>query len=223
MKISLKKLKNTTLAALAERIVSASKNGKFTITVTNHPLLNAVETENESYKQLINKQTYSGKGREVAKADETRDRLFNAIKAYLKGFVGLELLPNHKDAVVLYEVFRKNDFNLDKKSYADQSVLLDKLLVDLELAENKTKADNLNLTEALAELKSAQRIFSQLLSEQTEANTELRLTQSASSVRKSLETAIRDYLNFVSAMRSLPEWNSLYTELSEVVKEIRNS
>ncbi len=122
-----------------------------------------------------------------------------------------------------YEVFRKNDFNLDKKSYADQSVLLDKLLADLELIENKTKADNLNLTEALAELKSAQRIFSQLLSEQTEANTELRLTQSASSVRKSLETAIRDYLNFVSAMRSLPEWNSLYTELSEVVKEIRNS
>ncbi len=122
-----------------------------------------------------------------------------------------------------YEVFRKNDFNLNKKSYPDQSVLLDKLLADLELIENKTKADNLNLTEALAELKSAQSIFSQLLSEQTEANTELRLTQSASSVRKSLETAIRDYLNFVSAMRSLPEWNSLYTELSEVVKEIRNS
>lgn len=223
MKISLKKLKTTTLSALAERILVASKSGKYTIALSQHPLLNAIEKENNAYKQLLNKQAYSGKGKEVAELDEARDKAFSSMKNYLKSSVEMPTLPNHQDAVAVYEIFKQNDLNLDKKSYADQSVLLEKLIAELEKKENKEKLTKLNLETAFADLKTKQDAFSRLIAEQTEANTELRLVKSASAVRKDLESVIRDYLGFVTAMKSQPEWSALYTELSEVAREIRNS
>lgn len=223
MKANISRLKTTTLSALAERLVSASKSGKYSLAITENPLLIALETEYKAYKDLVNKQVYSGKGKEVAEADEARDEAFKAIKAYLKAFTGLTLLPHYSDAVALYEVLKQNDLNLDQKSYADQSVLLNKLISELDKPENKEKLNHLNLASAFADLKRKQEVFSDLISQQTEANTELRLTKSASAVRKDLERAIRDYLGFITAMKSLPDYQAPYTELNEVVKEIRNS
>lgn len=223
MKISLSQLKTTTLSALAERIVVASKSGKYTLSVSEHPLLNAVEIEKNNYKLLLNKQVYSGKGQKVAELDEARDKSYNAMKIYLKSYIGMPTLPNYEDAVALYDVFKQNNLNLDKKSYADQSVLLNKLIADLDKTENKERLTRLNLAIAFADLKTKQETFSHLISEQTEANAELRLTKSASAVRKDLESVIRDYLGFITAMKSQPDWSALYTELSEIVKEIRNS
>ncbi len=223
MKVNIARLKTTTLSALAERIVVASKNGKYTLAVSEHPLLNAVEVENNNYKLLLNKQTYSGKGQKVAELDEARDKSYNAMKTYLKSYMGMPTLPNYEDAVALYDVFKQNNLNLDKKSYADQSVLLDKLISELDKSENKERLTRLNLATAFADLKTKQESFSHLISEQTEANAELRLTKSASAVRKDLERVIRDYLGFITAMKSQPDWSALYTELSEVVKGIRNS
>lgn len=223
MKISLSKLKTTTLSALAERIVVASKSGKYTLSVSQHPLLNALEMEKNNYKLLLNKQVYSGKGQKVAELDEARDKSYNAMKIYLKSYIGMPTLPNYEDAVALYDVFKQNNLNLDKKSYADQSVLLDKLIADLDKTENKQRLTRLNLAAAFADLKTKQETFSHLISEQTEANAELRLTKSASAVRKDLESVIRNYLGFITAMKSQPDWSALYTEMSEIVKEIRNS
>ncbi|MDO4224270.1 MAG: DUF6261 family protein [Bergeyella zoohelcum] len=221
MKIGLARLNTITLSALAERLVGASKSGKYTIVVSQHPLLKAVEDEYNAYKDLVNKQTYSGKGASVAEADEARDEAFRTMKQYLKGFAGMKLLPNHSDAAAVYEIFKQHDLNLDKKSYADQSVLLDKLISELEKVENQAKLVSLNLSTTFADLKTKQEAFSRLISEQTEANTELRLTKSASATRKDLERAIRDYLGFATAMKSQPEWNALYTELKEITKEVK--
>lgn len=223
MKVNIARLKTTTLSALAERLVSASKSGKYTLIITENPLLKAIEEEYRIYNELVNKQVYSGKGKEVAEADEARDEAFNTMKTYLKGFVGMKLLPNHSDAVALYEIFKQNDLNLDKKSYADQLVLLDKLIAELEKVENIDRLARLNLDTSFIDLKTKQETFSSLISEQTEANTELRLTKSASAVRKDLERVIRDYLGFITAMKSQPDYKELYTELSEVVKAIKNS
>lgn len=159
----------------------------------------------------------------MAKADKERDKVFAGLKNYLRACAGVPLLPNATLAVELYEVFKLNDIALDKKSYADQSVLLNKLIEDLEKSENKTKLAKLHLEATFEDLKAKQTAFETLIASQTEANAELRLTKSASAIRQDLENAIRNYLNFVTAMKSQPEWTILYTELNEVVKEIRNS
>ncbi|WP_434576604.1 DUF6261 family protein [Riemerella anatipestifer] len=223
MKISLGKLKTVTLAALAERLISASKNGNYTISISNHPLLKALEAEYNLYKDLVAKQLYSGKGAEVAQADKERDKVFVGLKVYLKAYAALDLLPNQEKAVALYEVFKRNDLNLDKKSYADQSVLLNKLLAELDAEPNKTALNALNLTPVFNDLKTKQETFSNLLSEQTEANATLRLTKSASALRGDIEKSIRNYINLVSAMQSQTEWAALYKELNEIIKSAKNA
>lgn len=222
MKITISNLKTTTLAGLAERILTVSKSEKHTV-ANEHPLLKAIETEYDLYKHSVGKASFSGKGESVAKADKERDKVFAGLKNYLRACSGVPLLPNATLAVELYEVFKLNDIALDKKSYADQSILLNKLIAELEKEEHKEKLVKLNLGTSFADLKAKQMAFETLISSQTEANAELRKTKSASAIRNDLEKAIRNYLNFVTAMQSLPEWSTLYTELNEVVKEIRNS
>lgn len=222
MKIAISNLKTTTLARLAERIMAVSKSEKHTV-ANEHPLLKDIEVEYDLYKHSVGKASFSGKGKSVAKADKERDKVFSGLKNYLKACAGVPLLPNVALAVELYEVFKLNDLALNKKSYADQSVLLNKLIENLEKAENKTKLAKLHLDTTFEDLKAKQKAFEMLIASQTEANAELRQTKSASAIRNDLEKAIRNYLNFVTAMKSQPEWTALYTELNEVVKEIRNS
>jgi hypothetical protein len=42
-------------------------------------------------------------------------------------------------------------------------------------------------------------------------------------MRKTLETALRNYLNVVKAMSAIPVWNTLYSQLDEVLKTANNS
>lgn len=223
MKINLGKLRTTTLAGLAERLISASKQGSYTISISEHPLLKALEQEHNVYKGLVAKQLYSGKGAQVAQADKARDQVFVGFKNYLKAYMKLSLLPHQEQAAQLYEVFKQNDLNLDKKSYTDQSVLLNKLIADLALEPNKTALNTLNLEAIFNDLKQKQEAFSVLMAEQTEANAELRMTKSASALRKDLELAIRNYISFVSVMQAQPEWQPLYKELNEIVKSVKNA
>lgn len=222
MKTGVSNLRTTTLANLAERVLAVSKNEKYAV-VNGNPLLNAIEKEYQPFQSLVGKSSFSGKGQSVAEADTQRDKVFAGLKLYLKACAGVPLLPNAPLAKDLYEIFKQNDLALDKKSYADQSVLLNKLIEELEKPENKDKLKKLNLETTFGELKAKQTAFEELISSQTEANAELRQTKSASAIRKDLEKALKNYLNFITAMKDQPEYTALYTELKEVVKEIRNS
>ena len=79
MKITFQKISTKNLATLAERIISSSKNGQYKV-VENHELLLAVENEYKPYDTVYSKLTYSGKGPEIAEADETRDKAFSSLK-----------------------------------------------------------------------------------------------------------------------------------------------
>ena len=72
-------------------------------------------------------------------------------------------------------------------------------------------------------MKAAQTNFVAIFAEQMGINSELRLTESATSLRGNLEAALRNYLNVVTAMNQLEGWKNLYTELNEAVKAARNS
>ncbi|GIM57535.1 hypothetical protein CAPN006_19270 [Capnocytophaga canimorsus] len=75
----------------------------------------------------------------------------------------------------------------------------------------------------MEDLKTKQEAFENLFAEQSEANAELRKTPSATTLRKDLEKALRSYLDFLTAMKSLPEWEDLYQDINELVKAERNS
>lgn len=222
MKIALSQLKTTTLASFAERLLTISNSGKYSV-VKDNPLLNLVQKEYEVYKESISKPAFSGKGQSVAQADLARDKAYSGLKKYLKSCEDVPLLPNADLAAELYQIFKENDLSLDKKSYADQSVLLNKLIAELEKSENKEKLKKLNLETTFSDLKEKQTTFETLVSTQTEANAELRQTKSASAIRKDLEKAIKAYLMFITAMKDQADYTALYTELNELVKQIKNS
>ena len=86
---------------------------------------------------------------------------------------------------------------------------------------NQSKLRTVGLDMTYEELKRKQMDFERLYSEQIEANAELRMEKSASSLRKDLENTLRNYLKYIDAMKSVPNYKELYYELNELLKKER--
>lgn len=217
MKISLTSLTTVDLATLAARTIEASEKGKYTI-IEHHPLLERVKEEYAEYKKVYSKLTSSGMGKNVYSADEERDTLFVEIRHYLQGVAGLRRAPGKTDAVELLKVFEQYGSGMYRMSYSTESAQLNKLLMDLEKPENTTHIAALKLGSQLDELKEMQQSFEKMFGEQSEANADLREIPSASSVRRSLETALRSYFDLLEAMKDVEGWEMIYLDVSEIVK-----
>jgi hypothetical protein len=94
----------------------------------------------------------------------------------------------------------------------------------MELPENKAIVERLYLTEMFGLLKAAIDNFEKLSDEQISANAKLHAVQSATVQRKGLEKALRNFLDYITAMRSVAEeWERLYLLIDEFVKSARHS
>ena len=175
------------------------------------------------YDAVYTKQVFSGKGKSVAEADEARDKAFSALRNFLFGYHQLSIAPNADKARELYEIIKTYGTDMDRQTYSTQTAQLKKLIEELNESENKAKLTALGIFPALEDLKTKQEAFENLFAEQSEANAELRKTPSATTLRKDLEKALRSYLDFLTAMKSLPEWEDLYQDINELVKAARNS
>ena len=105
MKISLVRLTTKNLATLALRVIEASKTGK-TQLGQQHPMLMDLEEKYRAYDEVYTKQTFSGKGKSVAEADEARDKAFSSLKNFLWGYRQVSSVPNADQAGELYEVIK---------------------------------------------------------------------------------------------------------------------
>ena len=222
MIISFSKLTTKNLATLGQRVITISDTAAHAV-VKDHPLLLALKAAYADYDAVYAKSAFSGKGVLLAEADTRRDDLFGGLKSVLSGFSKINGFAFQQDATDIYAVIQKYGLELDRYSYSEESAQLKKLLEELAKPDNVTKLQHLQLAEVVVSLRLAQENFERVFVEQAGANAELRQTESASSSRRNIETAIRNYLNVVKAMYTLPGWKELYTELDEVVKAVRNS
>ncbi|MCD0480272.1 hypothetical protein LPB90_17690 [Chryseobacterium sp. LC2016-29] len=62
-----------------------------------------------------------------------------------------------------------------------------------------------------------------MILKKTRRNSGLRQMESASSVRRSLERSLRSYLNMLTALKEVPDWQDAYAEINELVKAAKNS
>jgi hypothetical protein len=223
MRINYQSLSTDTLAELVKRVLGVSQKEAY-LFVLNHPLLLKLMGTAEKYLIVFDKNTYSGKGEVVAKADLLRDNLFTGLRNSVLGSSQLHGLTTQQDAIDLYAFFETHGLDLYRYSYGDESSHLDKLIEDLEKTENKAKLDRLHLTEAFGLTKSAQVNFEQLFDDQTTANAELRGMQSATSLQSTMVSALRNYLHYVEVMSEIDsQWTALNNELNEKVKAAINS
>ena len=222
MKITLQKLSTKDLATLAQRIINSSKNGNYTV-VENHELLLSIEEQYSIYDKVYAKLAFSGKGQTVAEADRTRDNLFSGIKKFLKGYEKLPSLDNYQIAMDVLSIFKTLGLDLDKLSYSAETAQMKKLIEELEKPETLNKLSALNLETIFNQLKTAQADFEAIYAEQAEANADLRQLPSASAIRKNLEVAVKNYLNLLTAMKSVENWKLIYADINEIVKAAKNS
>ena len=222
MKISFVRLSIDSLGALAKRALEISAKAAYTV-VLNHPLLLVLITAYNDFFAVFDKKTYSGDGLLVAKANLLRDDFFKGMKNSLSGLSKMKGLTTQQDAIDLYAVFETHGLDLYRYSYGDQTIHFDKLIEDLDKPANMAKIERVHLTEPYNLMKSAHTDFVSIIGEQTGANTELRLMESATSLRDNLETALRNYFNVVTAMKDVDGWKELYVELNEAVKAAKNS
>jgi len=222
MKITLTRQSTSNLGALAARAISTSKKEEYSV-VKENPLLVNLETVYGNYFAVYGKQTYSGMGNEVVDADLLRDAPFIGVKTILLGYSKINGYELQQDAEDLYAIFERRGLDLDTYSYADETTEMDKLIEELGTPVNAAKLERLHLTAPFGMMKTGQAKFKTTFSEQASANAQLRKQESASSLRNNLETALRNYLNVVEAMKSVAGWDDLYLELSEIVQAARNS
>ena len=219
MKGTFTRLSTKELATLAQRVISSSKGGKYPV-VENHELLKAIEKEYADYDAVYSKLSFSGKGKDVAEADALRDKAFANLKTFVSGYSSLSYMPHAAEAAEIYQIFKTFGLNIDRMNYADETAQLKKLIEELEKSDNKKKLTALNLTQAFDELKSTQEQFEVIYGKQSEANAGLRLLPSASTIRKSLEDALRNYFNLLTAMKAVSGWEMVYADISELVKSL---
>ena len=222
MKMNFSRLSIDTLSELTRRVLDISAKAAYAV-VLNHPLLQKLIAAYADYFAAFDKKTYSGMGKLVADADLHRDDFFKGMRNSLLGFSKMKGLTAQQDAIDLYAIFETHGIDLDRYNYGDQTTHMDKLFEELDMSENAAKIERLHLTEAYGLMKAAQTNFVAIFAEQMGTNSELRLTESATSLRGNLEAALRNYLNVVTAMNQLEGWKNLYTELNEAVKAARNS
>lgn len=220
MKITLSKLNTKELATLTETTISISKSGKYTFVESNE-LLKQVEEIFNVYRIVYTKSTFSGKGKSVAEADKNRDKLYNGLRDYIKGYAGLEPLPHNAKAKTIYAVFKKYGTGLSKLKYVEQTAQLRKFLEEMNLPENLLLLEDLGVKAVLELLKQAQDDFDVIYAEQIASNSELRNIPSASKVRTELEEYLRAYFTFIKVMQKSPEWKPLYNEINELVKSVK--
>ncbi len=222
MKISLVRLTTKNLATLALRVIEASKTGK-TQLGQQQPMLMDLEEKYRAYDEVYTKQTFSGKGKSVAEADEARDKAFSSLKNFLWGYRQVSSVPNADQAGELYEVIKLFSTDIDRLSYSAQSAQMKKLIEELDKPENTMKINVLSLSTAFMELKTKHQHFEQLYTEQAEANADLRKMPSATAIRRDLEKSLKSYLDLISIMKTQPDWADFYQEVNELVKSARNS
>jgi hypothetical protein len=222
MKITLSRLSVTSLEWLAGTTIDKSMTEKYDI-AKDHPLLLNLKKEYERYNEVFDKKTYSGKGKLVAKANVLRNEAFIGLKFCIYGLTKVNGNSKQQDAVDLYRIFKRFGLDLNRKNYMAKSATLSKLIEELSTPENKQKIERIQQTELLEILSAAQDNFEKLVLEQTEANAQLRMMESATSLRGNLEMALGNYFKVVTAMKEFDGWDDLYRILNEYVKSVRHS
>ena len=113
MKVSLTRLSTKDLATLTQRIIYTSDSGTFAV-ITNHPLLTELKTNYADYDAVYTKETFSGKGADVAGADRSRDIAFRSLKNFLNSYRKMATMPNYQFAEDLFEVSKRTVSTLTK-------------------------------------------------------------------------------------------------------------
>ncbi|MEI6752730.1 MAG: DUF6261 family protein [Paludibacter sp.] len=223
MKITLSRISVSGLTFMCEEIIRYSETTA-NVLMGNHPLLDVLKTEFGKYYAVFGKKAYSGKGKQVAEANTNRTDMYLAARLVLRGYSKAKGFGGQTDAQQLLALFRLKGKKVFQESYLSKSADMTHLARQLQLPENKERAERLHFIEIMELLITAINHFETQYNDQIGANAELHSQPSATSMRKELESVLGNYLNLIKAMKSVNEdWGKFYLYVQEVAKSVKAS
>jgi hypothetical protein len=217
LQINFSKQSTKQLDYLGEQTIALSKKNTNQEAVGN-PVFLQLETSHELYRQIVIKKTYSGIGEVLKEVDILRDRYYLNLGRIIDGFAVFETTTKSQPARVLQAMFKETGA-VTGLTYADESVVIDKLLEKLATPEGQSAITQLDISAEVQLLSDTQKRFNELYVEQVDANSDLRQQSSASAMRKELEGALRNYFALISAMKNVAPWADIYSDMTELLKK----
>jgi hypothetical protein len=208
--LSTKKLDN-----LAEQTILLSEQNANREIVT-HPLFLSVKSSYEPYHANVIKPTFSGLGPEVAQLNLLRDNCHGGLKRVLRGFLAFSDTPKGKAAKQLLGYFDETG-SIARLGYAEENVVLEKLIEKLNLPEARELIALLDLRQEVDQLIQRQADFESLYLRQIDANSGLRQQLSATTLRRELGNDLRNYYGYISVMSGIEPWKDIYADLKELI------
>lgn len=222
MKTNLSRLSVISLSAFCSQLLDYYDRNA-TALIENHPLVESLRVEHDQFWAVMNKRAYSGKGKEVAKANALRIERYMAVRMVLRGMSKATGFSGQADAKELLKLFVLKGKKVFQDSYFSKTMDFNHVLSELATPEQHERVVRLGIAEMIELMGEGFTTFETKMDEQFSANAELRGLPTATKLRKPLEKSLRNYLNFVKAMSSVDErWESAYYFVQEVAPTSRS-
>jgi hypothetical protein len=219
LKKSFQKLTNEAFASLASETIKMVTDTANT-TFTTNPLFTAIEPAYNAFFAVLDKQTFSGMGEQIAALDKRRDKVYSGLYQIIKGwskFVG-EGIPNGETATELLPLFEDVESvrRMSSRTYAQETSAIEHLVTLMDTTENMAKFASLGLSEARVRVRNHNQNFKNAYLQQVNANSAIRQQGTATDKRKALEEAMKDFYALVDSMKKIAPWTDLYSDLEEL-------
>ncbi|MDO5522901.1 MAG: DUF6261 family protein [Bacteroidia bacterium] len=222
MKPNLGKLSLRSLDTGTRLIIELTRNNAQESAKTN-PVFLEVENQHNIFAPLVPKEHYTGMSQTLKELrNEIKSDIRN-IKKLATATVGIYPGSEKADATQIVLNAIKKGGNLSKGKADDVDSRITTIMNQFALPETTAAFTTLELTpmaEALAEKKKR---YDDGSVERLDKKSEIRQTENASIARPRLESALKDYLSLVTAMRKVEGWQDLYADLNEAVKRMKRS
>ena len=158
-KIPLKKLSHNELTNLCMLVMMAIEAIVPVNTGVIAKLMGLVKEYYQKFVQAVNRSLKGGHAEILKEKDNRRDDAFRAIRDVVLGYSRCLNNIKRESALLLLAIFERNGWTLYIDSYLDESVELNKLIVDLSKKENTDAMKVLVITELFDDLKASQKDF----------------------------------------------------------------
>lgn len=222
MKANFSKLTVRSLDNGAKLIIDVTRNNAQEEAKT-HPLFAEVVTQHTVFSPLVPKDHYArmsdmlkALNREIVTDIRNLKKLVTGIAAIYSDTEKINAAQTILDAI-------KKGGKLYNQKTTDLNSRVTTIVTELAKPEGKAAFAVLELSEAGDALAGKKKRYDDASVEQLDKKSEISQTENATAARPRLESALKDYLAFVTAMRNVSGWEDLYADINQVVKRLKRS
>lgn len=192
------KIPVASLGGVTDRVITTTKESNLPEVIGDTTFTNVVE-KSDRYTDGLSKRLYSKLTNDMVALDKKRDGISRRMNEYVLSLLESPIEAMHAPARRIYDIIERYP-NVESEPYADESKHLRKMIAELRDASLKDDVALLNLKPWIDALEAANEEFEAKIIERGNDLVAIREVKSATTLRRDLEQALRDYFEFVHGM-----------------------